>query len=115
MNICDSEKRIMELIRQNPGVNYDRQLKAIIDTYADCDDEEEEYGYTEAIAMATLEDLIETERRIEELVSRKRAEYYAILREQQRIRALKASIIKKIEEIKQRNKLIMKRYGFKIF
>ena len=92
----------------------DHYVKHLLDAEADyinMEAEEEEYGYTEAIALATLEDLIETERIIEELVSRKRAEYYAILREQQRIRALKASIIKRIEEIKQRNKLIMKRYG----
>jgi hypothetical protein len=88
--------------------------------------EEESVKY---IAIATIDDYDETERRIKEYranENRKRAFEYQIrrrlkakymsilrerLRERLRIKALKASIIQQQKEIEQRNKLIKKRYG----
>ena len=128
--IYKEERRLQELSRKYPHENFDREYKylqmMIADLIAEYKEEEESVKY---IAIATIDDYDETERRIKEYranENRKRAFEYQIrrrlkakymsilrerLRERLRIKALKASIIQQQKEIEQRNKLIKKRYG----
>ena len=100
-----------------------------LDALEESEYEEYEGQISESIAIATLDDYDETERRYWEYVAerdridgcvyqirkRRKAKYMSILRERLRerlrIKALKASIIQQQKEIEQRNKLIKKRYG----
>ena len=126
--IYKEERRLEELSRKYPHENFDREYKYLQMMIADliAEYEEENVKY---IAIATIDDYDETERRIKEYEAeedRKRAFEYQIrrrlkakymsilrerLRERLRIKALKASIIQQQKEIEQRNKLIKKRYG----